>query len=55
MDVIEFLDNSGSVLVKRIPDDGYLEIIWGSQLTVRDTQEAVFFRDGKVFDIFGEG
>ena len=40
MDVIEFVDNSGTVLVKRIPDNGHLEIIWGSQLTVRESQEA---------------
>lgn len=55
MDVIEFLDDSGTVLVKRIPDSGNLEIIWGSQLTVRESQEAVFFRDGKALDVFGAG
>lgn len=55
MDVIEFVDDSGAVLVKRIPDNGHLEIIWGSQLTVRESQEAVFFRDGKALDVFGAG
>ena len=55
MDVIEFVDDSGTVLVKRIPDSGHLEIIWGSQLTVRESQEAVFFRDGKALDVFGAG
>lgn len=55
MDVIEYLDDSGTVLVKRIPDSGHLEIIWGSQLTVRESQEAVFFRDGKALDVFGAG
>jgi membrane protease subunit (stomatin/prohibitin family) len=55
MDVIEFVDDSGTVLVKRIPDNGHLEIIWGSQLTVRESQEAVFFRDGKALDVFGAG
>lgn len=55
MDVIEFIDDSGTVLVKRIPDSGSLEIIWGSQLTVRESQEAVFFRDGKALDVFGAG
>jgi len=55
MDVIEFVDDSGNVLVKRIPDNGHLEIIWGSQLTVRESQEAVFFRDGKSLDVFGAG
>ena len=55
MDVIEFIDDSGTVLAKRIPDNGHLEIIWGSQLTVRESQEAVFFRDGKALDVFGAG
>ena len=55
MDVIEFVDDNGTVLVKRIPDSGHLEIIWGSQLTVRESQEAVFFRDGKSLDVFGAG
>lgn len=55
VDVIEFLDNSGTVLVKRVPDNGQLEIVWGSQLTVRESQEAVFFRDGKALDAFGAG
>lgn len=55
MDVIEFVDDSGTVLVKRIPDSGHLEIIWGSQLTVRESQEAIFFRDGRALDVFGAG
>lgn len=55
MEVIEFLDDSGVTLVKRIPDNGALEIKWGSQLTVRESQEAVFFRDGKALDVFGPG
>lgn len=55
MEVLEYLDNTGNVLVKRIPDTGHLEIKWGSQLTVRESQDAVFFRDGKALDIFGAG
>lgn len=55
MDVIEFLDDSGVALVKRMPENGTLEIKWGSQLTVRESQEAVFFRDGKALDVFGPG
>ena len=55
MEVIEFLDNSGATLVKRMPENGTLEIKWGSQLTVRESQEAVFFRDGKALDVFGPG
>jgi membrane protease subunit (stomatin/prohibitin family) len=55
MEVIEFLDDSGKILVKRMPDNGQLEIKWGSQLTVRESQEAIFFRDGKALDVFGPG
>lgn len=55
MEVLEFLDNSGNIIVKRLPDNGVLEIKWGSQLTVRESQEAVFFRDGQALDVFGPG
>lgn len=55
MQVIEYVDDNGTVLVKRMPENGQLEIIWGSQLTVRESQEAVFFRDGKALDVFGPG
>ena len=55
MEVIEFIDDSGVTLVKRMPENGTLEIKWGSQLTVRESQEAVFFRDGKALDVFGAG
>lgn len=55
MEVLEFLDNSGNIIVKRLPENGVLEIKWGSQLTVRESQEAVFFRDGQALDIFGPG
>jgi len=55
VEVIEFLDNSGNIIIKRIPENGVLEIKWGSQLTVRESQEAVFFRDGQALDVFGAG
>lgn len=55
MEVLEFLDNSGSIMVKRVPTDGPTEIKWGAQLTVRESQEAVFFRDGKSLDVFKPG
>lgn len=55
MEVLEFIDNSGKVIIKRMPDSGQLEVKWGSQLTVRESQDAVFFRDGKSLDVFGPG
>jgi membrane protease subunit (stomatin/prohibitin family) len=42
-------------MVKRLPDDGPAEIKWGAQLTVRESQEAIFFRDGKTVDVFTAG
>jgi membrane protease subunit (stomatin/prohibitin family) len=55
MGVYEFLDDSGITIVKRLPDTGQNEIIWGSQLIVRESQVAIFFRDGHSLDIFGPG
>ena len=55
MEVLEFLDNSGNIMVKRVPHDGPAEIKYGAQLTVRESQEAVFFRDGKSLDVFTAG
>jgi membrane protease subunit (stomatin/prohibitin family) len=52
MEVIEFQDNSGDIMVNRSP---FNEIKWGAQLTVRESQEAVFFRDGKALDVFKAG
>lgn len=55
MEVLEFFDNSGNTMIKRVPEDGPAEIKWGAQLTVRESQEAVFFRDGKALDVFKAG
>lgn len=55
MEVLEFFDNSGNTMIKRVPEDGTAEIKWGAQLTVRESQEAVFFRDGKALDVFKVG
>jgi membrane protease subunit (stomatin/prohibitin family) len=53
--ILEFLDDSGITMVKRLPDDGQYEIPWGTQLIVRESQKAIFFRDGRSLDIFGPG
>lgn len=55
MEVLEFLDNSGNTMIKRVPENEPAEIKWGAQLTVRENQEAVFFRDGKALDVFKVG
>ncbi|MRR08959.1 SPFH domain-containing protein [bacterium] len=55
MEVIEYLDNSGQQMVHRVPEDGSGEAKIGSQVVVRESQQAVFFRDGKALDVFGAG
>lgn len=55
MEVIEFFDDHGDTMVMRVPTDGQAEIKWGAQLTVRESQSAVFFRDGKAQMVFGPG
>lgn len=55
MEVLEYYDNSGTVLVQKVPQNGTSEIKWGAQLTIAESQEAVFFRDGKALDVFKAG
>lgn len=55
MQVLEYLDPSGNTMIMRVPENEPAEIKWGAQLTVRESQEAVFFRDGKALDVFGPG
>jgi len=55
MEVIEWLDQTGSEIVHRYPKQGSAEIKFGAQLVVRDNQAAIFVRDGKGLDILGPG
>ncbi len=55
MEVIEWFDPDGRQLVHRIPEEGSADIKMGAQVIVRESQAAVFFRDGKGLDVFGPG
>jgi len=55
MQVIEYQDPTGHTMVARVPANGTAAIQLGSQLIVEESQQAVFFRDGKALDTFGPG
>ncbi|MCX5857235.1 MAG: SPFH domain-containing protein [Deltaproteobacteria bacterium] len=55
LEVIEWFDESGREMVHRIPEKGSGEIKFGAQMTVRESQAAVFFYNGRAFDAFGPG
>ena len=50
--VIEWKTAGAEDIVWRYPNE---EITWGSQLIVHEYEMAVFFRDGKAYDVFGPG
>jgi len=50
--VIEWTNPGPDDIVYRYPDE---EITWGAQLIVHEYEVAVFFRDGKAYDVFGAG
>ena len=54
-DVIEAPIMGPEDLVVRVPPTGPGDFRLGSQLIVRESQAAVFFRDGKALDVFGPG
>ncbi len=54
IDVIEWTDSSSNTMVYRYESQG-LEIMMGAQLTVRESQVAVFVNEGKIADVFQPG
>lgn len=54
-DVVEYASEMKDEIVHRFPEAGVADLRIGSQVIVRESQRAVFFRDGKALDVFGPG
>lgn len=54
-DVIEYPNEMAEEIVRRFPDTGAGDFRLGSQVIVRESQQAIFFRDGRALDAFGPG
>jgi membrane protease subunit (stomatin/prohibitin family) len=52
---IEWFDETGEEIVRRLPEQGSGEIKYGAQLTVRESQAAILFYKGKACEAFGPG
>ena len=54
-DVVEYPSEMADELVHRFPETGVADLRIGSQIIVRESQRAVFMRDGHALDTFGPG
>ncbi len=54
-DVVEYPSEMADELVHRFPEVGVADLRLGSQVIVRESQRAVFFRDGHALDVLGPG
>jgi excisionase family DNA binding protein len=55
IDVVEAADQGPNELVARVPEVGSGDFRLGSQVIVRESQRAIFYRDGKSLDLFPPG
>ncbi len=54
-DVVEYPSEMVDEIVHRFPETGVADLRLGSQGIVRESQAAVFFRDGRALDVLGPG
>lgn len=55
LEIIEWVDPTGHEIIYRIPQEGSADFKLGAQLIVRDSQMAIFFKDGHAADSFSTG
>lgn len=55
LEVIEWVDPTGEEMIFRLPQEGSADFKLGAQLIVRDSQMAIFFKDGHSADSFSTG
>ena len=55
LEVLEFFDPSGEIIVIKRPEMGSGEFKLGSQLVVQESQLAIFYKDGRALDMFEAG
>ena len=54
-DVVEYPQEMSEEIVHRFPESGPADLRIGSQIIVRESQNVVFFRDGRALDVLGPG
>ncbi len=55
IEIIEWMDPTGAEMIYRIPQEGSADFKMGAQLIVRESQMALFFKNGHAADSFTEG
>jgi excisionase family DNA binding protein len=55
IDVVEAPNQGANEMVARVPEVGSGDFRLGSQVIVRESQRAIFYRDGKSLDVFPPG
>ncbi len=55
IDVVEAPNQGANEMVARVPEVGSGDFRLGSQVIVRESQRAIFYRDGKSLDVFPAG
>jgi membrane protease subunit (stomatin/prohibitin family) len=54
IEIIDWVETDGDTVMAKFPDKGN-NIKYGAQLTVRESQLAIFVNEGKIADVYGPG